>query len=362
MGAAKHLMAAQIETIVRLALAQKGKPYVFGVEVVLADPSPRAFDCSELVQWVCAQAGVQPEMPDGTWYQQSHCAQHGLLVPLDEGIDTRGALLFNHRDAAGQPVSDMAARPATAHVAISLGDGTTIEAMGTNWGTCLGRANGRNWTHAARIPGADYAPADPLTSHTLDVPHAQPNSPGGPPWMKTGSSGDDVRQLQTMLKAVGVDRIPHHVSSGVFSDLTDVAIRLVQEFVRTHYDSAMDVDGDCGPVTWGWVEYLAKAMPGDVPPVGGPPPRRDLAPIRRGAASGVEVERLQQMVVAIGVRRLGELTPSGVFGPTTDLALRLFQWHVKSSYDHSMDVDGICGPITWAWLQKLAGEAAVAVS
>jgi hypothetical protein len=33
--------------------------------------------------------------------------------------------------------------------------------------------------------------------------------------------------------------------------------------------------------------------------------------------------------------------------------VRLFQWHVKTNYDGTMDVDGICGPVTWAWLDKL---------
>ena len=55
-----------VESIVRLALAQAGKSYVFGAEASAAYPSPKAFDCSELVKWACARAGVTPTMPDGT--------------------------------------------------------------------------------------------------------------------------------------------------------------------------------------------------------------------------------------------------------------------------------------------------------
>jgi cell wall-associated NlpC family hydrolase len=356
-------MATSADSILRLALAQKGKPYVFGVEVVLSDQNPTAFDCSELVQWACKQAGIAPEMPDGTWFQQAHCKQQGTLIGVETGIDTRGALLFNHRDAAGKPVDDMALLPPTAHVAFSLGDGTTIEAMGTKWGICLGRASGRNWTHAARIPGADYSPVSSSTNPSTTVSSTgagvssvRPVAAGGPPWMKLGSTGEQVRQLQQLLLDIGVDRIPHHEASGQFTDLTDLAIRLVQEHVRSHYQPAMEVDGICGPITWGWITFLADAKPGETPPAGGPATRSDVDAVRRGTA-GDAVSTLQRALVAIGVRRIGDLTPSGTFGPLTDLALRLFQWHVRSHYEPTMVVDGICGPVTWGWLTKLATEA-----
>jgi cell wall-associated NlpC family hydrolase len=359
-------MAVPAESILRLALAQKGKPYVLGAEAVLTDSNPVAFDCSELVQWACKQAGVLPEMPDGTWIQQAHCNQRGTLASVETGIDTRGALLFNHRDAAGRPVDDMSQRTPTAHVAFSLGDGTTIEAMGTKWGICVGRASGRNWTHAARIPGADYSPAaysgtiPSATASPKNATTSPPAATGGPPWMKLGSSGDDVRQLQQLLMDVGVDRLPHHEASGQFSDLTDLAIRLVQEHVRSHYEPTMDVDGICGPITWGWVTFLAEMKPGEAPPVGGPATRSDVDAVRRGTVAGDAVTKLQRALVAIGVRRIGDLAPSGTFGRLTDHALRLFQWHVRSHYEPTMAVDGICGPVTWGWLTKLAAEARVA--
>lgn len=43
---------------------QIGKPYSFGVEDNLKDPDPKAFDCSELVEWLYAQVGVV--VPDGS--------------------------------------------------------------------------------------------------------------------------------------------------------------------------------------------------------------------------------------------------------------------------------------------------------
>jgi cell wall-associated NlpC family hydrolase len=350
-------MTVPVESILRTALAQAGKSYVFGAEASAADPSPLAFDCSELVEWACARSGVTPTMPDGTWAQQAFCRDQVGLMSVEAGIDTRGALLFNHRDAGGNPVQDMSARPATAHVAFSLGDGTTMEAMGTQWGTRIGSAGHRNWTTAARIPGADYAPG------TVTTPPRPPAAPvpgvaGGPPWMKLGSIGDNVKRLQQNLIAFGVDRIPHHPTTGQFSDLTDIGIRLVQEYVRSHFDPKMEVDGQCGPITWGWVSYLASAPADTAPPVGGPPRRPDLSVVKRGVPlPQATIEPLQKMLLNIGIRRLGGLTANGHFGSLTDLAVRLFQWHVKSTYDGTMDVDGICGPVTWAYLERLLSKA-----
>lgn len=147
-----------VEEVLERALSSDGDRYVFGAEVSLDDDNPSAFDCSELVQWSCAQAGVEPTMPDGSWLQARHCNNHGLLIPVAEGIDTRGALLFKF---SGDPFTG--GRPSSAHVAFSLGDGTTIEARSSTYGVGIFDANGRGWTHAGLIPGVDHDPTDDIT-------------------------------------------------------------------------------------------------------------------------------------------------------------------------------------------------------
>ena len=82
-------MSASAESIVQKALAEKGKQYVFGVTAKVSDPSPAAFDCSELVLWACAQVGLQPPMKDGTWAQHLHCRNAGKMLSVDAAIDTR---------------------------------------------------------------------------------------------------------------------------------------------------------------------------------------------------------------------------------------------------------------------------------
>lgn len=127
----------QIGRFVALALQQTGKRYVFGAEAAPSDPNPRSFDCSELVEWAAARAGISPKVPDGSAAQLAHCRSKGTTVSVQAGITTKGALLFM-----------------PGHVAISLGNGKTIEAMNPSAGVRQGNANNRGWTAAGRIPGA----------------------------------------------------------------------------------------------------------------------------------------------------------------------------------------------------------------
>lgn len=125
------------EAFVQRALSQAGDRYIFGAEVNLNDSNPSAFDCSELVQWAAHQAGVS--IPDGTMNQLPHVQRAGTTISVAEALRTRGALLF---------------RPG--HVAISLGDGRTIEAKGSAYGVGIFNANGRGWTAGALVPGLRY--------------------------------------------------------------------------------------------------------------------------------------------------------------------------------------------------------------
>ena len=131
------------KSIVAKAVAQTGDPYIFGYEVDLKDPNPKAFDCSELVQWVCAQLGVSPTMPDGAANQHDHCKKYNTLISVAQATRTIGALLFR-------------ISPEGNHVVISRGDGSTIEAKGKAYGVGVFSTVGRGWTAAGLIPGVKY--------------------------------------------------------------------------------------------------------------------------------------------------------------------------------------------------------------
>ncbi len=127
----------QVDKFVALALAQAGDRYVFGGEASPSDPDPKVFDCSELVEWAAARAGISPRVPDGSAAQIAHCRAKGTLLSVAQAINTKGALLY-------QP----------GHIAISLGNGKTIEAMNPSAGVRQGNAAGRGWTQGGKIPGA----------------------------------------------------------------------------------------------------------------------------------------------------------------------------------------------------------------
>lgn len=137
---------ATADAFVQAALAQTGDRYQFGAPSTLGDRDPDVFDCSELTRWAARQAGV--DLPDGTWAQYLELKSQGAQISVDEALRTRGALLFSF---SSEPTPG-GGRPSRAHVAISLGDGRTIEARGSSYGVGTFSGEGR-FNYAAVIPG-----------------------------------------------------------------------------------------------------------------------------------------------------------------------------------------------------------------
>jgi cell wall-associated NlpC family hydrolase len=98
--------AAQLDTALRAAMSRRGLPYVWGAA------GPTAFDCSGLVQWSFAQAGIA--MPRVAADQ----ALAGPAVPVSRLQP--GDLLFYHTDPTDPTY--------ISHVAIYLGNGWMIQA------------------------------------------------------------------------------------------------------------------------------------------------------------------------------------------------------------------------------------------
>jgi hypothetical protein len=166
-----------IEDVLLNAVAQAGDRYEFGAAVNFNNPDPEVFDCSGLVQWSCHQARVGPAMPRGSWIQATHCHTHNTEISVEDAIKTRGALLFRFDS---DPFT-ASTRPSKAHVAWSLGDGTTIEAASAKWGVGSFTADPRvrEWTHAALIPGVDYASRPSIfdpKAHTNPTTESEPQT------------------------------------------------------------------------------------------------------------------------------------------------------------------------------------------
>jgi peptidoglycan DL-endopeptidase CwlO len=95
-----------LDTMLRAAMSRRGMPYVWGAA------GPASFDCSGLVQWSFAQAGIT--MPRVAADQ----AQAGPAVPVSQ-LEP-GDLLFYHTDPTAPNY--------ISHVAIYLGNGWMLQA------------------------------------------------------------------------------------------------------------------------------------------------------------------------------------------------------------------------------------------
>ena len=103
---AAGVSATAVDAMLRAAMSRKGLPYVWG------GAGPKSFDCSGLVQWSFAQAGI--EMPRVAADQ----ALSGPAVPVSQLA--AGDLLFYHTDPTAPNY--------ISHVAIYLGNGWMIQA------------------------------------------------------------------------------------------------------------------------------------------------------------------------------------------------------------------------------------------
>ena len=150
-----------LQTFLHAAVAQRGDSYVFGAKG-LGQADPTAFDCSGLTAWAADQAGVK--LPAGAAYQYVALKQQGMTIPVDQAIHTPGALLFHF---ATEPQPGLQGEPSIAHVAISLGNGKTIEAADPQDGVTEFNAGGGRFNYAAVIPGISDVPpsSDPTAAH-----------------------------------------------------------------------------------------------------------------------------------------------------------------------------------------------------
>ena len=105
-ASASAVPGTQLDTMLRAAMSREGMPYVWGAA------GPTSFDCSGLVQWSFAQAGIV--MPRVAADQ----ALAGPAVPVSQLQP--GDLLFYHTDPTAPTY--------ISHVAIYLGNGWMIQA------------------------------------------------------------------------------------------------------------------------------------------------------------------------------------------------------------------------------------------
>jgi hypothetical protein len=219
-----------------LVTAQRhlGERYVLGARAVLSNPDHRGpWDCAEFASWcayrtyeiVFGTYGTDPDTADaysGKWHDDAN--RKSVTISIDEALGTAGAFLLRKPGSHGLAIG---------HVAISRGDGSTVEARSAAHGVnVFGSASSRPWSIGCVLPGVDYDRAS--LPHTPDPRILKLTRPY--------LEGPDVRRVQERLAALG-----YYVNDvdGVFGPITEAAVLNLQAVKGLVYD------GEVGPETAG---------------------------------------------------------------------------------------------------------------
>jgi len=152
------------EAFVNQALKAKGDTYEYGTARDFSNPDPDKFDCSGLVIWAAKQSGYDAPgfgntNADGLL---KYTEKTGGALSPEDAKKKKGALLFRKDGDA----------PAH-HVAISLGDGSTMEAKGTKEGVGIFPERD-TWNAGGELPGMFAAVGDPVSKEpTRDSTNVQ---------------------------------------------------------------------------------------------------------------------------------------------------------------------------------------------
>lgn len=139
------------QDIVELARHHLGEPYAYGARAPLTDPEYQGpWDCAEFASWCVYQTyqlrfglTVYGDPYSGAWIEHGRRRAAEIRPALAQSL--AGAFFLR----APQP-----GRPG--HVAISDGQGGTVEALNRSKGVVLGTALGRHWDAACLLPGVRY--------------------------------------------------------------------------------------------------------------------------------------------------------------------------------------------------------------
>lgn len=127
------------------------------------------------------------------------------------------------------------------HVGVYVGNGEVVEERGFNYGCVKTKLKDRNWLHWYKIPGIKYS-ANSSSTSTPATPSATTSTIKlGDRLIKSGSKGDDVKELQRILNEV------MNAGLTVDGDYGAKTTQAVKDFQKKW--GGLDVDGEYGPKT-----------------------------------------------------------------------------------------------------------------
>ena len=215
------------------------------------------------------------------------------------------------------------------HVGVYVGNGYVVEARGFSEGVQRNTVKSRTFKYWGMCPYIEYT-ADQITAAeaAMNAEKKQPDASTGTPTIREGDAGAAVKKLQALLIAKGFP-LPRYGADGSCGAETVEAVKAYQAA------NGLDADGICGPKTWASLQSASKPATPSAPAT--------PATIRRGS-KGDAVKKLQTLLIAKGFP-LPRYGADGQCGTETVSAIKSYQ------AANGLDVDGICGPKTWASLQ-----------
>lgn len=202
-----------------------GERYSLGARAVFSNPDHRGpWDCAEFTSWCAYQTygivfgayGSDPDTADaysGKWTDDA--TRKGVLISVEDGLGTAGSFLLRKPNYHGISIG---------HVAISRGDGSTVEARSAAHGVNIfGSAASRPWSGGCVLPGVDYDRQ--AMAHAPDrriIRLARP-------YME----GTDIRRVQERLAALGYEV---GTIDGVYGPTTEAAVLSFQSMKGLIYD------------------------------------------------------------------------------------------------------------------------------
>ncbi|MBN1237451.1 MAG: CHAP domain-containing protein, partial [Gammaproteobacteria bacterium] len=155
-AAAPTRHGASGDVVLDVAKRHVGEPYALGARAPMANSDwTGPWDCAEFASWCVYRAvGIlygtrpadDPVMADaytGYWAQQA--ALDGADIPVEDALRIAGACLL--RRPGNGPLG---------HIALSTGDGGTIEAHSSSTGVIAHTARNRRWDCGVLVPGVRY--------------------------------------------------------------------------------------------------------------------------------------------------------------------------------------------------------------
>ncbi|HTI57491.1 peptidoglycan-binding domain-containing protein [Mucilaginibacter sp.] len=230
------------DDIILLGDKHVGEPYQLGVHVPKDDGNYKGpWDCTEFVSWLYYQVfgllyGCENNQGDPHTYEtySSQWARDantlGRIITVEEAKATPGAAII--RFAGNGDVG---------HIAVSDGNGGTVEAHGKADGITNSVVDGRRWDMGVLVPGVNYKP-NPVIPYTppsiiiYRLMHPYMVSP-------------DVGKIQAALNHRGFDT---DGVDNIFGECTFNAVKLFQDSV------GLNPDGEVSALTAAALEVSLK--------------------------------------------------------------------------------------------------------